>query len=125
MFDLKGKVAIVTGSGRGIGAEIARTFAKAGAKVIVTSRHEKECDMVLSDIKKMGGEAMCITCDVSNEEEVKSLIDRTVKKYGGLDILVNNAGVFEGQSVDEMETALWRKILSINLDGCFYCTKHA
>jgi cyclopentanol dehydrogenase len=125
MFDLKGKVAVVTGSGRGIGAAIAKTLAKAGAKVVVTSRHEKECEMVVGEIKKAGGEAFCIACDVSKEDEVKALIEKTVKKYGGLDILVNNAGVFETKPVEDMETAMWKRIQSIDLDGVFFCTKYS
>src|SRR4030095_14928412 len=125
MFDLKGKVAIVTGSGRGIGAAIAKTLAEAGAKVVVTSRHENECVMVVGEIKKAGGEAWCTSCDVSKESEVKALIEDVVKKYGSLDILVNNAGVFEQKPVLEMDTAMWKRIQSIDLDGVFFGTKYA
>ena len=64
-------------------------------------------------------------CDVSKEEDVKALIGKTVKKYGGLDILVNNAGIFEGAPIDEMDAKLWKKVLSINLDGVFFGTKYA
>lgn len=124
-FDLKGKVAVVTGSGRGIGAAIAKSFAKAGAKVVLTSRHHEECDIVLKEIKGSGGEAMVVTCDVSKEDEVKALVEKAVRKYGSLDIMVNNAGVFETKPVDEMETALWKKVQSIDLDGVFFCTKYA
>lgn len=125
MFGLNGKVAIVTGSGRGIGAAIAKAFAKAGAKVVVTSRHRNECSAVVEEIKKAGGEASCQVCDVSKEKEVKSLVEKTVEKHGSLDIMVNNAGVFEGRPVDEMDTAMWRRILSVDLDGVFFCTKYA
>ncbi len=125
MFELKGKVAIVTGSGRGIGAAIAKTLAKAGAKVVVTSRHENEYTAVVAEIKKEGGEAWGATCDVSNEEDVKALIDKTVKKYGSLDIMVNNAGVFEQVPVDQMDTAFWKKVQGPDLDGVFFCTKYA
>jgi 3-oxoacyl-[acyl-carrier protein] reductase len=125
MFELKGKVAIVTGSGRGIGAAIAKVLAGAGAKVVVTSRHTEECDLVVGEIKKAGGEAACMRCDVSSEEDVKSLAAQTLKKYGSLDILVNNAGIFEQKPMLEMDTALWKRIQSIDLDGVFYCTKHA
>ncbi len=125
MFSLKGKVAIVTGSGRGIGAAIARILSSAGAKVVVTSRHEDEFAVVVGEIKRAGGEAWGIQCDVSREDDVKALVDKTVKKYGSLDIMVNNAGVFEQTPVDEMETALWKKVQGPDLDGVFFCTKYA
>lgn len=125
MLSLAGKVAIVTGSGRGIGAAIAKKFAQNGAKVVVTSRHENECSLVVSEIMKMGTEAICIPCDVSQESDVKSLIEKTLKKFGRLDILVNNAGVFNSKSVDELDFDSWRKTLSVDLDGVFLCTKYA
>ncbi len=125
MFELKGKVAVVTGSGRGIGAAIAKTLAKAGAKVVVSSRHEEEFGEVVDGIKKAGGEAWGVVCDVSKEEDVKALIDKAVKKYGGLDIMVNNAGVFEQKPIDQMDTATWKKVQSIDLDGVFYGTRYA
>ncbi|MFI5412789.1 MAG: SDR family NAD(P)-dependent oxidoreductase [Candidatus Micrarchaeales archaeon] len=125
MFRLEGKVAIVTGSGRGIGAAIARTFAKAGAKVVVASRHKDECDLVVGQIKKAGGEAWCTSCDVSKESEVKKLIDDTVKKYKSIDIIVNNAGVYEVGSVEELSNAAWKRVQAIDLDGTFLCIKYA
>ncbi|HSB47262.1 MAG TPA: SDR family NAD(P)-dependent oxidoreductase [Candidatus Bilamarchaeum sp.] len=124
MFSLNGKVAIVTGSGRGIGAAIAETFAEAGAKVVVTSRHGNECDSVVARIRKAGGEALFIACDVSREEEVRALVDGAVRKFGRLDILVNNAGIFEGSALPGLESAEWKKVLSVNLDGAFYGTRY-
>jgi NAD(P)-dependent dehydrogenase (short-subunit alcohol dehydrogenase family) len=125
MFDLKGKIAIVTGSGRGIGAAIAKTLAKAGAKVVVTSRHEGEFGTVVEEIKKAGGEAWGTACDVSKEGDVRALIEKAVKRYGGLDIMVNNAGVFEQKPVEEMDAALWKKVQGPDLDGVFFCTRYA
>lgn len=125
MFSLKGKIAIVTGSSRGIGAAIAKAFAKAGAVVVVTSRDQDACNLVVKEIQNEGGSAMCLSCDVSDEKEVKTLIDTVVKKYGWLDIMVNNAGVFMQKPVDEMPTTVWKKIQSIDLDGVFFGTKYA
>ncbi len=125
MFDLKGKVAIVTGSGRGIGAGIAKALAESGAKVVITSRHEAQCDLVVGEIKKAGHEVFCEVCDVSDEEQVKSIVTDTVKKFGGLHIMVNNAGVFEQKPVDEMDTALWKQVQAVDLDGVFFGTKYA
>ena len=125
MFKLDGKVAVVTGSGRGIGAGIAKVFAKAGAKVVVASRNKDECDLVVSQIKKAGGEAWCMSCDVSKESDVKRLIDETVKRYRSLDILVNNAGVYEVGPVEQLSNTAWKHVQAIDLDGTFLCTKYA
>ncbi len=125
MFSLGGKVAVVTGSSRGIGAAIAKTFANAGATVIITSRDLAACELVASDIKRAGGAAICFECDTSDESGVKRLVEAVAKKYGTLDILVNNAGVFSQAPVDSMDTALWKRIQSVDLDGVFYCTKYA
>ncbi len=125
MFELKGKVAIITGSGRGIGASIAKTLAEAGAKVVVSSRHKEEYDMTVAQIKKAGYEAWGTICDVSKESDVKAMIDNTVKKYKRLDILVNNAGVFETNVIDAVKNSEWKRVQAIDLDGTFLCTKYA
>lgn len=125
MFGLGGKVAVITGSGRGIGAAIAKTLAKAGAEVVVTSRHIGECESVAEGIRKAGGEAAFVKCDVSIEEDVSGLVDWTVKKYGSLDIMVNNAGIYETESVLETGEEMWRLVLSVDLDGVFFGTKCA
>jgi 3-oxoacyl-[acyl-carrier protein] reductase/2-hydroxycyclohexanecarboxyl-CoA dehydrogenase len=125
MFKLNGKVAVVTGSGRGIGAAIAVAFAEAGAKIVVTSRHKDECDAIVARIKKAGGEATCIPCDVSKESDIKTLIEKTIENYKRLDILVNNAGVFETNSVENIKNSEWKHVQSIDLDGTFLCIKYA
>lgn len=125
MDELKGKVAIITGSSKGIGAGIAKLFASRGAKVVVSSRDATNCQTILNQIKSKKGEVYCIECDVSNEEEVKELFEQAIKKYGSVDILVNNAGVFEQASIEEMKTETWKKVLHTDLDGVFYCTKYA
>jgi 7-alpha-hydroxysteroid dehydrogenase len=91
-FSLQGRVAIVTGAGRGIGAEIARTFARAGAAVTVASRTAVEVMTVAKEIEANGGAALAHTIDIADHEQLPSLIDRTVDELGGLDIVVNNAG---------------------------------
>jgi 7-alpha-hydroxysteroid dehydrogenase len=91
-LSLEGKVALVTGSGRGIGAGIARTFAEAGAAVAVTGRTSAEIDAVAAQIRKGGARAVAIRCDLADPEQLPSLVDRTVAELGGLDIIVNNAG---------------------------------
>ena len=125
MFKLDGKVAVVTGSGRGIGAGIAKVLAKAGARVVIASRHKEECDIVVGQIKKAGGEAWCTSCDVSKESDVKKLIEDTVKKYKSIDILVNNAGVYEVGPVEQLSNTAWKHVQAIDLDGTFLCIKYA
>lgn len=125
MADLHGKCAVVTGSSRGIGAEIARAYAKSGARLVVTSRHKKDCDAVVDEIKNLGGEAIAVECDVSDEGQVKNLINEAADNYGSVEILVNNAGVFDQKPIDQMDIELWKKIRSVDLDGVFFATKYA
>jgi 3-oxoacyl-[acyl-carrier protein] reductase len=125
MTDLHGKCAVVTGSSRGIGAEIARVYAKAGARVVVSSRDLKACELVVKEIENLGGEAIAVQCDVSKEDEVKNLIDKAAENYGSVEILVNNAGVFGQKPIDQMDIELWKKIRSVDLDGVFFATKYA
>src|SRR3989338_7203071 len=91
---LTGKVAIVTGASRGIGKAIAILFAKEGAKVVVNySKSENEASQVVAEIKKQSSDAIAIKCDVSDEKQVKAMIDKTIRTFGKIDILVNNAGI--------------------------------
>jgi 7-alpha-hydroxysteroid dehydrogenase len=89
---LAGKVALVTGSGRGIGAGIARAFVAAGAAVALTARTTSEIDAMAAEIRAAGGQAIAIACDLNDIDALPALVERTVAELGGLDILVNNAG---------------------------------
>ncbi len=93
MFDLTGKVAVITGSSRGIGRAIAEMFAKAGAKVVVSSRTAEACEPVAEAIRAAGGEALVVPCNVGKREEVEALVARTNEVYGQIDVLVANAAV--------------------------------
>src|SRR5882757_4097258 len=92
-FDLSGQVAVVTGSSRGIGRSAAEIMASLGAKVVVSSRKADACEEVAASIKKAGGEAIVIPCNISRKNEVEALVAGTVKQYSGVDILVCNAAV--------------------------------
>lgn len=125
MFSLKGKVAIVTGSERGIGRGIATMLANAGASVIITCREKDKCDDVCRELEKTGAKTLAVACDVSKEKDVERLVQETVKKFGKLDIFVNNAGVLLQKSVDEVTEKEWNWLIDINLKGVFYGTKYA
>ncbi len=118
-FDLTGKVAIVTGSSKGIGESIARGLAEFGAKVVVSSRKQDAVDAVAESFKKDGLEATGIACHVGDEEQLKNLVEQTVATYGGVDILVNNAAINPvfGPLV-EANGALFDKIMNVNVKAC-------
>lgn len=126
MKKLENKVAIVTGSSRGIGKATALLFAKEGAKVVVNySKSENEANAVVNEIKKLGSDATAIKCDVSKEEQVKQMIEKTIKKFGRIDILVNNAGIVFDVPFAERTVEQWKRTLEVNLIGVFLCSKYA
>lgn len=126
MFNLKNKVAIVTGSRRGIGKGIAEKLAEAGANVVISDIDQKECETVAKDVtKKFKVKTLAVKCDVSSKKEVDSLIKKTVEKFGKLDILVNNAGIFPFVQFDKMKESDWDKVLNVNLKSVFLCSQAA
>ena len=125
MFDLKNKVAIITGARRGMGRTHALTLAKAGARVVVSDISQEDCEKVVEEIKKEGGEAMAIKCDVSKKSEVEAMIKETVEKWGRIDILVNNAGIAEFKPFLDLTEEDWDRTININLKGYFLCGQAA
>ncbi|MBQ9156626.1 MAG: SDR family oxidoreductase [Eubacterium sp.] len=119
-FDLSGKVAIVTGGTKGLGYGIVMKLAAAGAKVVITSRHQDDCDAVAAEVKELGGEAMGIKTDVQNLEEIQNLVDKTVAAYGRLDIMVNNAGVAVTKRLTDMTEDEYNRVLDSNLKSVFF-----
>ena len=102
MFNLQGKVALVTGARRGMGKTHALALAAQGAKVVITDIDVNECELVADEVRAQGGETMCFKLDVSNKAEVEKVFDEVIEKYGRLDILVNNAGIYSSKPFLEM-----------------------
>lgn len=125
-MNLEGKVALVTGASRGIGKSIALSLAEQGSKVVVNFVKEKERALeTVSEIERAGGAAFPIQADVSNEEQVKAMIEKAVEVYGTIDILVNNAGMVIDLPFKERTVEHWKRTLEVNLIGSFLCAKHA
>jgi 3-oxoacyl-[acyl-carrier protein] reductase len=123
---LVGQVALITGSGRGIGRAIALAYAKAGAAVCVTARTSSEIDQVAAEVNQAGGQAFAVTCDVSDRVSVESMVEQAIKELGRLDILVNNAGGgLERTLVGEDDPDVWQSVVEINLLGTYFCTRAA
>ncbi len=120
---LENKVAIVTGSRRGIGKAIALELAKNGANVVVSDINLEEQKQVVKEIKELGQKALAIKADVTSNKEVENMVQKTIDTFGKIDILVNNAGVFVQKPFQEMTEKDWDKVLDVNLKGNFLCTK--
>src|SRR5262245_23180636 len=124
MSRLAGKVVIVTGTSPNIGAGIAQGLADEGARLVCVDVVEDNARQCAEWIRKRGGDALGITCDVTDEAQVEAMVVRARDAYGGVDVLVNNAGILGGQSVLDMPLERWNRQIAVNLTGNFLCTKH-
>jgi len=123
-MDLSNKVAIVTGSGRGIGKAIALKLAEVGATVVVNDIGDAEpLNGVAEEIRAMNGQSLAIMADVSSASDVASMVETTINTYGKIDILVNNAGIARDQLVMRMSDEDWDKVINVNLKSVFLCTR--
>jgi NAD(P)-dependent dehydrogenase (short-subunit alcohol dehydrogenase family) len=122
-MELQGKIALVTGAGRGIGKGIALTFAKEGADVAVNDINGDNAEATAAEVRALGCRSMGIQADVSKENEVNLMVGRILQEWGRVDILVNNAGFGNPLLVEDMTEADWHSVLGVILDGAFYCSK--
>lgn len=123
MMYLEGKVAIVTGGGRGIGRAIALDFAENGADVVVAARTSTEIKSVAAKIKEMGRQSLAIPTDMTKEVDILNLVNQTYDKFGKIDVLVNNAGTAAPSFVIDMKTEDWDQVINVNLRGVFIATR--
>ncbi|MEL1250339.1 SDR family NAD(P)-dependent oxidoreductase [Aurantiacibacter gilvus] len=125
MSILEGRVAVVTGASSGIGEACAVEFVNKGAKVVLAARRAERLSGLVEKIEGMGGEALAVTTDVTDEDAIANLFAEAVTRFGGVDVLINNAGIAENTPVHETSLEHWHKVIDTNLTSAFLCAKHA
>jgi NAD(P)-dependent dehydrogenase (short-subunit alcohol dehydrogenase family) len=119
LFDLSGRVAIVTGGGSGIGRQMATGLAEAGASLVLCARKAERCDKAAAELEELGVRALGMPCDVRDPDQVQDVVDRTKAELGSIDILVNNAGTSWGAPAEDYPLEGWQKVIDVNLTGVF------
>ncbi|MDD1505692.1 SDR family oxidoreductase [Lysinibacillus sp. CNPSo 3705] len=119
LFSLKGKTAIITGGGRGLGAQIAQGFAEAGANIVLCSRKVEACEEVAVELAELGVQTLALACDVTKPEDIANVVSKTLESFGQIDILVNNSGASWGTPAVEMPYEAWQKVFDVNVNGTF------
>jgi gluconate 5-dehydrogenase len=125
LFDLSGKVAIVTGGGTGIGRQMAEALAESGADLVLCARKAERCEQAATELSELGIRAIGVGCDVRDPEQVQAVVDRTRSELGSIDLLVNNAGTVWGASPEDTPLDGWQKVVDVNLTGVFLCSQAA
>lgn len=125
MVRLKNKVAVITGGGKGIGKGIAEIFVMEGAKIVICGRTKKALDETIKSLRKKGGVAIGIKCDISKSNEVRKMVEKAIEKFGRIDILVNNAGIsILLKTFEELTEEEWDRVFNINVKGSWLCSKY-
>lgn len=125
LFDLSGRVAIVTGGSIGLGRQMAESLAEMGANVVLCARKKERCEQAAQELKQFGVKTLALGCDVKNPDQVRDVVGETIAQFGRLDILINNAGTSWGAPVEEMRLEHWNKVLETNLTGTFLFSQAA
>jgi len=123
MFDLTGKVAIVTGGNGGIGLGMARGLANVGARVVVAARNKEKSDAAVRELRTLGSDSLALQADVADEQAVDALVKKTMSQCGRVDILINNAGVNVRKPPHELALDEWRQVMDTNLTSAFLCSR--
>jgi len=119
LFDLSGRVAIVTGGSVGLGRQMAEGLAEMGANVVLCARKKERCEQTAEKLKQLGAKTLALACDVKNPEQVHDVVRQTVSHFGSIDVLINNAGTAWGAPVEDMKLEHWNKVMETNLTGTF------
>jgi len=123
LFDLTGRVAIVTGGSIGLGRQMAEGLAEMGANLVLCARKEERCHQVAEELQQLGVKAIALGCDVKNPSSIQEMVDATLSHFGRIDVLINNAGISWGAPVEEMRLEDWNKVIETNLTGTFLCAQ--
>ena len=123
LFDLTGRVAIVTGGSIGLGRQMAEGLAEMGAHLVLCARKEERCHQAAEELQQLGVKAIALGCDVKNPASIQEMVHATLSQFGRIDVLINNAGISWGAPVEEMRLEDWNKVIETNLTGTFLCAQ--
>lgn len=124
MFELNGNVAVVTGASAGLGRQFALALARQGADLAILARRKEKLEDVAAEIRSLGVDCLSVPCDVTDTGQIRNAVKEITDHYGRIDILVNNAGGGISLPIEELPEEDWRSVLSLDLDGVFYCMKY-
>src|ERR1700746_3162681 len=123
LFNLTGRVAIVTGGSLGLGRQIAQGLAEIGANLVLCARKKERCQQAAQDLQQLGVQTLALGCDVKDPADIQRVVDAALSEFGKIDVLVNNAGISWGAPVEEMRLEDWNKVIETNLTGTFLCAQ--
>lgn len=123
LFDLTGKVAVITGGSIGLGRQMAEGLAEMGANVALCARKKERCEQAAQELQQLGVRSLALACDVKSQGSIQEMVDATVSEFGRIDILINNAGISWGAPVEQMRLEDWNKVIETNLTGTFLCSQ--